>query len=53
VIWRREYGGGRVAVDLLGHHAASYDDARHAAIVRSLARWAAGLPDAEQLGGAA
>ena len=50
VIWRREHGGGRVAVDLLGHHASSYESPRHTAIVRGLARWAAGLDEAEQLG---
>ena len=53
VIWRRELGGGRVAVDLLGHDAGSYRDPRHAGVVRRLARWAAGLDGAERLGGAA
>ncbi len=41
IIWRRERGGGRVAVDLLGHGPGSYANELHASIVRGLATWAA------------
>lgn len=40
VVWTREYGSARVAVDLLGHDAASYESASHRALIGRLARWA-------------
>ncbi|GAA4841103.1 hypothetical protein GCM10023201_34040 [Actinomycetospora corticicola] len=41
LLWAREHGGGRVAVDLLGHHPPSYEIPEHAEIVRRAIRWAA------------
>lgn len=38
--WRRAAGRSRVAVDVLGHDARSYDSAGHAALVVALAEWA-------------
>ena len=40
--WRRTVGSSRVAVDVLGHDARSYDAPGHAALVADLAAWAAG-----------
>ncbi|MCM3695433.1 ThuA domain-containing protein [Microbacterium oleivorans] len=39
--WRRTVGRSRVAVDVLGHDARSYDAPGHAALVAELATWAA------------
>lgn len=39
--WRRTVGRSRIAVDVLGHDARSYDAAGHAALVTALAEWAA------------
>ncbi len=39
--WVREHGASRVAVDVLGHDAESYDSATHRRLVAALARWAA------------
>ncbi|WP_110590022.1 ThuA domain-containing protein [Microbacterium suaedae] len=41
VVWTREYGSARVAVDLLGHDTRSYDSPDHRALIARLARWAA------------
>lgn len=38
--WRRTVGPSRVAVDVLGHDARSYDAPGHAALVADLAAWA-------------
>ncbi len=40
-VWVREYGASRIAVDLLGHDARSYDSDVHRALIARLARWAA------------
>lgn len=41
VVWVRRHGAARVAVDLLGHDARSYDSASHRALIGRLAAWAA------------
>lgn len=41
-VWVREYGGARIAVDVLGHDARSYDSEGHRELLRRLALWAAG-----------
>ncbi|WP_345752621.1 ThuA domain-containing protein [Microbacterium rhizophilus] len=41
VVWVRERGRSRVAVDLLGHDARSYDSPAHRALIARLAAWAA------------
>lgn len=40
-VWVREHRGARVAVDVLGHDARSYESPGHRDLVRALARWAA------------
>lgn len=40
VVWTREYGSARVAVDLLGHDARSYESPSHRALIARLAGWA-------------
>ncbi|WP_036318637.1 ThuA domain-containing protein [Microbacterium indicum] len=40
VVWTRRHGSSRVAVDLLGHDARSYESAPHRALIARLARWA-------------
>ena len=42
VAWTREHGGGRVAVDLLGHDGASLEQPEHRALLRRAALWALG-----------
>lgn len=46
VVWTREHRGGegvsRVALDLLGHDARSYDSPSHRALIARLADWATG-----------
>lgn len=44
--WVRRHGASRVAVDVLGHDAESYDSASHRALVTALARWATRAPGA-------
>ncbi|MCD2187898.1 ThuA domain-containing protein [Actinomycetospora soli] len=39
LLWAREHGGGRVVVDLLGHHPPSYAVEEHTEIVRRAIRW--------------
>jgi type 1 glutamine amidotransferase len=39
-VWIRESGRARIAVDVLGHDARSYDSAGHRRVLRQLARWA-------------
>ncbi|WP_433802863.1 ThuA domain-containing protein [Actinomycetospora sp. CA-084318] len=39
LLWAREHGGGRVVVDLLGHHPPSYAVPEHAEMVRRAIRW--------------
>lgn len=41
VVWTRQYGASRVAVDLLGHGPESYESPSHRALLARLARWAA------------
>ena len=41
VVWTREHGSARVAVDLLGHDPRSYASNAHRALIARLARWAA------------
>ncbi len=41
VVWRRRVGAGRVAVDALGHDAASLAAPSHAALLLGLLRWCA------------
>ncbi|WP_203136545.1 ThuA domain-containing protein [Microbacterium sp. JZ31] len=40
VVWVREHGAARVAVDLLGHDTRSYDSPSHRALIARLATWA-------------
>ena len=40
--WVRTTGTARIAVDVLGHDARSFESAGHRTLVRQLARWAAG-----------
>ncbi|MBP2436375.1 ThuA domain-containing protein [Microbacterium amylolyticum] len=42
VVWTRSHGNSRIAVDLLGHDARSYDSPAHHALITRLAHWAAG-----------
>ncbi len=48
LVWTRESGGGRVAVDLLGHDGASFEVPEHRQLLTRVARWAGspGSPDA-------
>lgn len=39
VVWRRQWEGGRVAVDALGHDSASLAHPAHAALLAGLLRW--------------
>ena len=41
VFWARQYGGGRVVTDLLGHNAASITNRHHSRLLRDSALWAA------------
>ncbi|WP_309067994.1 ThuA domain-containing protein [Microbacterium sp.] len=41
VVWVRTHGASRIAVDLLGHDARSYDSPSHRALIARLANWAA------------
>ncbi|MFS0866418.1 ThuA domain-containing protein [Microbacterium sp. 179-B 1A2 NHS] len=43
--WRRTLGHARIAVDVLGHDARSYDSAGHRRLVEALAAWAAAADD--------
>lgn len=38
--WVREYGGGRIAVDVLGHDARAFEASGHRTLVAALAAWA-------------
>jgi type 1 glutamine amidotransferase len=42
LIWTRQHDAGRVAVDLLGHDAVSFDSAEHRELLGRVAEWAAG-----------
>lgn len=42
LLWAREYGGGRVVYDALGHHPPSYEVPAHREIVRRAIRWTTG-----------
>ncbi|MGQ0844140.1 MAG: ThuA domain-containing protein [Sporichthyaceae bacterium] len=42
VLWTREYGGGRVAYDALGHHPPSYEAPAHRAVLRRTINWLTG-----------
>jgi uncharacterized protein len=42
LVWLRQSGRGRIAVDLLGHDASSFDSAQHRELLGRVARWAAG-----------
>lgn len=42
LLWAREYGGGRVVYDALGHHPQSYEVPEHREIVRRAIRWTIG-----------
>ncbi|GAA0607340.1 hypothetical protein GCM10009547_06590 [Sporichthya brevicatena] len=42
LLWSREYGGGRVVYDALGHHPPSYEVPAHREIVRRAIRWTTG-----------
>lgn len=42
LLWAREYGGGRVVYDALGHHPPSYEVPEHREIVRRAIRWVTG-----------
>jgi uncharacterized protein len=42
LLWTRQFGGGRVVYDMLGHHPASYEVPAHREIVRRAIRWTAG-----------
>jgi type 1 glutamine amidotransferase len=51
LLWAREYGGGRVVYDSLGHHPASYDVPQHREILRRAICWAAPATGQRQIGG--
>jgi type 1 glutamine amidotransferase len=42
LLWAREYGGGRVVYDALGHHPPSYQVPEHREILRRAIRWTTG-----------
>jgi type 1 glutamine amidotransferase len=42
LLWAREYGGGRITYDALGHDDRSLTEPTHATIIRRAARWALG-----------
>lgn len=44
LVWTRQIGAGRVAVDLLGHDARSFESPEHRELLGRVARWAAGAP---------
>lgn len=43
LVWRHEPGGGRVAVDLLGHDVSSYESPQRVDLLRANLAWAGGL----------
>ncbi|MQA13879.1 MAG: ThuA domain-containing protein [Pseudonocardiaceae bacterium] len=48
LLWAREYRGGRVVYDALGHDESAYQVPEHREIVRRAARWAARLEPARR-----